>query len=318
MAHMTTILPIPPSAQRFVSDDLDEVRELTSRWAHEESRVVQGVGALRFELAWCLGQNTALAWGSTALAQTTRGAVNDPSIHLMVPEGTEYLRGRRRMSRSAGMAMVLAPGEELSRRAPPGRTLALLVRRDRLEAELAGRLMGQGAERRLRSTQVVLTPAIEVAVTGFLHAWPDAAAAPAALAHREADLVQAVAALLLGDGGLSGEGEATRARVDRLASWIDAHLDEALTVGRLCEVAQVGERALQKSFEHWRGMSPMRFVLERRLQAARRGLLLGGEGASVTRVALGLGFHHMGRFAMAYRELFGEPPSRTRGRALRR
>jgi AraC-like DNA-binding protein len=315
--HMTTIPPIPAAAQRFASHDLDEVRELVARWAPEHSRVIHGTGALEFELAWCVGLDVVLGWGSTALSQTTRGAVNDPSIHLAIPEGTEYLHGRRRMPRSPGRAMLLAPGEEVSRRSPPGLGLALLVRRERLEAELAGRLPRQRAGRRLRSTQVVVTAAVQAALDGFLQAWPDAAADRAALAHREADLVEAVAGMLLADSALPGEGVVTRSRVDRLAAWIDAHLDEALTVGRLCEVAEVGERALQRSFERWRGMSPMRFVTERRLEAARRQLLLGGDGVDVTRVALGLGFHHVGRFAIAYRELFGESPSQTRARVRR-
>ena len=312
---MTTIPPIPAAAQRFVSNDLDEVSELAARWAPDHSRVIHGTGALQFELAWCAGLDVLLGWGGTALSQTVRGAVNDPSIHLAIPEGTEYLRGRRRMPRSSGRAMLLAPGEEVSRRSPPGLGLALLVRRERLEAELAGRSPGQRAGRQMRSTQVVVTAAVQTAVDGFLQAWPDAAADPAALVHREADVVEAVAAMLLADAALPAEGVATRSRVDRLAAWIDTHLDEALTVGRLCEVAQVGERALQKSFERWRGMSPMRFVIERRLAAARRQLLIGGDGVDVTRVALGLGFHHVGRFAIAYRELFGESPSQTRKRS---
>lgn len=62
----------------------------------------------------------------------------------------------------------------------------------------------------------------------------------------------------------------------------------------------------------------MRFVVERKLAEARRRLQAGGVGADVTHVALGLGFHHMGRFAKLYREAFGETPSQSRARRARR
>jgi transcriptional regulator GlxA family with amidase domain len=101
------------------------------------------------------------------------------------------------------------------------------------------------------------------------------------------------------------------ARVAELEAWVDSHLDEPLTIGRLCTVSGVGERALQKVFLSRRGMSPMRFVAERRLAAARERLLRAGPHDEVTRVAVELGFGHVGRFAQLYRQAFGEAPSET-------
>jgi transcriptional regulator GlxA family with amidase domain len=46
--------------------------------------------------------------------------------------------------------------------------------------------------------------------------------------------------------------------LDHLEDWIDAHVGDAITLGRLCDVAQVGERSLQLAFQARRGMSPMR------------------------------------------------------------
>ncbi|WP_431025429.1 helix-turn-helix domain-containing protein [Halomonas sp. H5] len=41
--------------------------------------------------------------------------------------------------------------------------------------------------------------------------------------------------------------------------------------------------------------------------------LLTKEGtASITEIAMGWGFTHMGRFSLAYRQAFGESPSETR------
>lgn len=105
-------------------------------------------------------------------------------------------------------------------------------------------------------------------------------------------------------------------RLNCLEDWIDAHVGEAITLGRLCEVVQVGERSLQLAFQARRGMSPMRFVSERRLAAAQRRLSSAAADEDVTAIATSLGFTHLGRFSSAYRAAFGESPSRAlvRGR----
>jgi AraC-like DNA-binding protein len=104
--------------------------------------------------------------------------------------------------------------------------------------------------------------------------------------------------------GLADErpGVLAQERVKDLERWIEAHLHEPLTLGRLCQVAGVGARCLQKAFEVRRGMSPMRFVAERRLAAAHERLRRAAPDASVTRIAMELGFDHLGRFAQMYRQ----------------
>ena len=123
----------------------------------------------------------------------------------------------------------------------------------------------------------------------------------------------------LADDSSVGPARVSARRVEYLEDWIDAHLNDVITLGRLCEVARIGERSLQFAFQSRRGMSPMRFVCERRLAEAQRRLLEGQSGEDVTSIATGLGFIHLGRFASAYRAAFGESPSQTlmRGRAGR-
>jgi transcriptional regulator GlxA family with amidase domain len=58
-------------------------------------------------------------------------------------------------------------------------------------------------------------------------------------------------------------------------------------------------------------MSPMRFVAQRRLAAAHHRLRAAGPADDVTGIATECGFSHMGRFAVGYRELYGESPSQT-------
>jgi AraC-like DNA-binding protein len=55
----------------------------------------------------------------------------------------------------------------------------------------------------------------------------------------------------------------------------------------------------------------MRFVCERRLAAAHRRISNAESGDSITAIATSLGFTHLGRFSLAFRETFGESPSQT-------
>jgi transcriptional regulator GlxA family with amidase domain len=75
-------------------------------------------------------------------------------------------------------------------------------------------------------------------------------------------------------------------------------------------VAGVGARALMKIFESRRGMPPMRFVTERRL-AEVHARLLSAAAREVADVAGSVGSTRLGRFAIAYRQVFGESPSHT-------
>lgn len=62
-------------------------------------------------------------------------------------------------------------------------------------------------------------------------------------------------------------------------------------------------------------MSPRRYLLLRRIHLARRALRQATPGeATVTEAATCFGFWQLGRFAVEYRALCGEPPSAKLGR----
>ena len=80
----------------------------------------------------------------------------------------------------------------------------------------------------------------------------------------------------------------------------------------MSQAAGVSQKTLEIAFKQILGITPGRYLLLRRLNAAHHALAHGRAGElSVTRVALGLGFTHPGRFSAAYRRLFDEMPSRT-------
>ena len=75
-------------------------------------------------------------------------------------------------------------------------------------------------------------------------------------------------------------------------------------------------RSLQRAFRRVLGRSPLRYLKDCRLDAARRDLVSADPAAlSVTEVAYRYGFAHLSRFAETYRAEFGERPSETLRRA---
>jgi AraC-like DNA-binding protein len=59
-------------------------------------------------------------------------------------------------------------------------------------------------------------------------------------------------------------------------------------------------------------MGPIRYLTLRRMHLVRRALLHSDPStATVTQIVTDHGFWELGRFSVAYRTLFGEPPSET-------
>lgn len=103
---------------------------------------------------------------------------------------------------------------------------------------------------------------------------------------------------------------APRPRHMRLAEgYIDAHLDQPLTIESIAAAAGISPRGLQLAFRQHRGTTPLGFWRDRRLACAHADLMAGT--GSVTEVALRWGFAHFGRFSGAYRARYGLSPRDT-------
>jgi len=101
-------------------------------------------------------------------------------------------------------------------------------------------------------------------------------------------------------------------------AWLRENLTEPVTIRDLCQALHTSERTLHAAFREHVGTTPKAFVKAQRLQAARHDLLHPGPNTRVTDVALRWCFLHFGWFAHDYHALFGETPSRTLRRAVRR
>ncbi|WP_144874507.1 helix-turn-helix transcriptional regulator [Microbacterium sp. 1.5R] len=105
------------------------------------------------------------------------------------------------------------------------------------------------------------------------------------------------------------------AAIRRAQAFMDENLHHSLTVGDISAAARISVRALQYGFVEAFGMSPMSYLRSARLAAAYRTLRHADPlQESVTHVARRWGFGHLGRFAAAYTDAFGEAPRTTLAR----
>ena len=103
--------------------------------------------------------------------------------------------------------------------------------------------------------------------------------------------------------------------VKRAEAYIEAHLEEPLSIAELAAIAGVSARSLQTGFQQFRGTTPMAHLRALRLSRAHDELLAADpQRTSVTDIAMRWGFSHLGKFAVAYKQRFGESPRETLGR----
>jgi AraC family ethanolamine operon transcriptional activator len=86
---------------------------------------------------------------------------------------------------------------------------------------------------------------------------------------------------------------------------------ECPTVPDLCDAARVSARTLEYAFRERFGVTPVRFLKLRRLNAAHVALRRASPDDSVSSIAVRCGFGDFGHFARDYHALFGQLPSET-------
>ena len=97
--------------------------------------------------------------------------------------------------------------------------------------------------------------------------------------------------------------------IERCLDLIDAQLSRAISIDELCATAGVSDRTLRTMFAEQFGVSPHRYLMNRRMQAIHEALCSAREGTTVTSVCSDYGVWDFGRFARQYRQLYGVLPS---------
>ncbi len=147
---------------------------------------------------------------------------------------------------------------------------------------------------------------------------------PKLLAHTEVaraieqSLIQTVVACLTAASTRTdGPTKRRHARIMiRLEEVLMAHLGDRLHMSELCGLIGVTEGTLRSCCAEFIGMSPIQYVLVRRLSRARIALRdADPDGANLLELVRGFGFAELGRFEAAYRAAFSETPLATLQRA---
>ncbi|MGE8639792.1 MAG: AraC family transcriptional regulator [Achromobacter sp.] len=239
------------------------------------------------------------------------------------------LRGRARIEcgddcvdANPDCAAVIAPNRPLRLHWEAGcEQLLLKIPRGKLEA-IGQRAFGDAATRPLD-----FSPALRLdnpigavwrsMMTGLIHLLPtldDGAPRPPAawLEHMEDSLILH---LLYNQPNTwqtqSGQTPAVPRRLTLAEAYMRDHLSAPLTLTDIARHAGASATALTRLFQEHRDTTPMNALRALRLDTARQKLKTNAT-ASVTEVALGVGFGHLGRFSEYYRERFGELPRETR------
>ena len=103
----------------------------------------------------------------------------------------------------------------------------------------------------------------------------------------------------------------------RVEAYLRVHFRNPISIMSLCHELNVRERTIHQGFRERYAVSPYEYVKMLRIDAARKALLSASREDSVTEIALEVGFTHLGRFSVEYRNLFGESPSATLSRSSR-
>ncbi len=226
----------------------------------------------------------------------------------------------------ADLLLAAEPGFQVQFVADPGwQGITFLLPPAYIGAHLSARQRGE--EFRLpRGVEMLQSDAASVQ---RLHGWGrrlvDAAVAePAAFddsperrAAAQVELIETLLAALWGAADRAPDRKALagqeQGRIVRIAEdHALAHVGERLYVSDLCRAAGASERALEYAFKQTMGLTPVAYLARLRLHRVRDALQAPVRGArTVSSIALDWGFWHFGEFSRAYRDCFGELPSKT-------
>lgn len=147
---------------------------------------------------------------------------------------------------------------------------------------------------------------------------PELLAIPEVAHSLEQKLLRAMVHALADGSGVEASESGVRhtTTLARLEGLLTANLDRPLHLAEICTTIGISERTLRFCCHEHLGMGPIQYLWLRRMNLAHAALLRGSAAAtSVTSIATAFGFWELGRFSVAHRTLFGEPPSVTLARA---
>jgi AraC family transcriptional regulator len=118
------------------------------------------------------------------------------------------------------------------------------------------------------------------------------------------------AARILPSGGL------TRNQARRVLDYIESNLSRELTLGELARIAELSLHHFARMFKKTIGLTPYRYVLDRRVERAK--LMLRTATTSLVDISLSVGFCNQSHFTSAFGRMVGATPTEFQGSSRRR
>jgi len=99
-------------------------------------------------------------------------------------------------------------------------------------------------------------------------------------------------------------------KLDRAVEYINANLANALTLEAIAKQAALSPTHFARAFRNALGVTPHRYVLERRIERAQ--FLLKASGAPISEISYEVGFSNHSHFSKAFQRLTGTTPGHYR------
>lgn len=110
----------------------------------------------------------------------------------------------------------------------------------------------------------------------------------------------------------AGLGTRDHARLRAICDFLDAHVDEALTLGEIAAYGKISPNTLQRLFQSAYGVTVFDYFRARKLDLSRA--RLERDGISVTEAAFLAGYSSSANFATAFKRRFGVSPKHLRAK----
>ncbi len=265
-----------------------------------------------------------LSWDCEGACETATWRSRDHHLALHIPlrGAFEARQGGEWLSVAPGSALVVATAGETRRRWEGSSDLLnIMVDRDALDQSVTREAFA-GPDGVLQLPPLTLIDFSEAAtlarfvelIIRDLETEQSAFSDPAVGVEAERVLLQ----LLLRSMRQEAERRPLRERyrivpayMRRAERFIREHHCDPLDIATIAQGSGVSARTLQYGFRKYRGASPMAFLRDVRLSAARRALA-DGRGRSIRELAETIGYASQSQLARDYRVAFGESPTETR------